>query len=345
MNALFIESKGQVVIREVERPSAGPGEVLVRSLACGICGSDLHVYHGRWQPSAFAPGHELCAVVEEIGEGVTAFEVGDRVCAECLAHCGTCPPCEAGDYNHCESITFGGSSWHGGMAAYSALHASSLFRLPESFSAEQGVLIEPLAVSWRAASAVATGARDTVVVIGAGTIGLMAVVAARARSAERTIVTAKYDHQAAAARALGADEIVMVGKAKVADQIKELTGGRGANVVIETTGGQQGARDALAMAAPRGRVSLVGNFSTEPRVPLQSIVSNELDVVGSSCYATTDGVRDFESAIRLIEAGEVDAERIVTHRFPLAEGAEAFRVASDKSTGSIKVLLLHDATG
>jgi 2-desacetyl-2-hydroxyethyl bacteriochlorophyllide A dehydrogenase len=328
-------------LEEIDIPTVGPGQVLVDTKASGICGSDLHVYYGEWdQPKAkVATGHELSGVIVAVGEGVSAVAVGDRVCVECFYHCGHCTYCKTGLYNLCDNIRYQSRVGHGGFAEYSLLPATALFKLPDSLSFEEGALVEPLAVSYRAVSRTQAGHGDRVAILGAGTIGLFCVAAAKAAGIREVIVSAKYEHQAKLAERLGADHVVRIAGQDVREEARAVSGGSGVDAVVDTLASAQTLDDALAIVRKAGTVCLVGGYTRPLNVQLRPIVDKELHIVGSNCYGY-DGLKtDFDASIELIASKKVDATSIVTHRFPLEEIAEAFRVAADKTSGSIKVHL------
>jgi len=336
MKVAVYKAPRKIALEETEKPQPERGKVVIDVRACGICGSDLHFYRNEWKPKEFAGGHEFVGVIEEIGEGVEDFKVGDRVCVECFTYCGECRYCRAGHYNLCLNRRFDASR-PGGFAEYTLADANSLYRLPDDFSFEMGALIEPLAVSYRAfrrASPV-----ESVLIIGAGTIGLMALAVARRANIGNIIIIAKYPHQADVAREFGATHIIMSDEEEIAGRIKELTNGLGAEAVVETIASAATVNLALTAARRMGTVSFVGGFTDGVRAKLGEIVSKELCVVGSCCYGFSGLKTDFQWAMEIISSGIVPFERLITHRFDLDEISEAFRVACDKQTGAIKVLV------
>ena len=326
-------------LEEIDVPAVTPGHVLVDTKASGICGSDLHVYYGEWdQPKAkVATGHELSGVVIEVGEGVSEVAVGDRVCVECFSHCGYCTYCKTGQYNLCDNIKYQSRTGHGGFAEYSLLPTSAVYKIPDSFSFEEGALVEPLAVSYRAFNRTQAGHRDRVAILGAGTIGLLCVAAAKAAGVRDIMVSAKYEHQARLAEKLGADHVVRIADQDLREGAKSISGGSGVDAVVDTLAFDQTFDDAVAIVRKGGTVCLVGGYTRPLTVQLRPIVDKELHVLGSQCYGYSGMKTDFEASIELIASGRVDVTSIVTHRFPLDEITEAFRVAADKNSGSVKV--------
>jgi len=338
MQAAVYSGEECIELREVEVDQPQSGQVLIDVKACGICGSDLHHYTGYWPPPKNAGGHELAGVIAEVGEGVSDYEVGDRVTAECFSHCGTCRFCRLGRYNQCSNKSYSPTLGHGGFAEYSLVHASSLYRLPEAMSFEDAALVEPLAVSYRAFSLTGSRHDEHLVVFGSGTIGLLTVAAAKAAGVRSIVATAKYEHQARLARELGASSVILLDGADVREEVEAAT--EGADAAVETIASAENFADALHVLRPGGRLVLVGGYPKENRnVPLAPIVGKELHVTGSCCYGFTGTQTDFEASIGLIASGNVEAAKTIGHRFELCDIAEAFQAAYDKNSGAVKVMV------
>lgn len=340
MKAAIYRGIGRIGLQEVERRPPQPGYVTIDTRQTGICGSDLHVYWGHWpQSRTLALGHETSGVVVELGEGVTGIEPGDRVAIECFSHCGRCRYCRSGHYNHCRERRWVSQDTHGGFAEYTTAHVSALFRLPASLSFEEGALVEPLAVGCRAVGQAGATWRDRVAILGGGTIGQFCLAAAKAANVRETWITVKYPQQARMARDLGADHVFVLGESGLDDWVSDLSRGPRPDAVIETVGGGGNFDLALRIVRPRGTVVLVAGYPEPVEVDLGRVMESEVVVTGSHCYASTGLDTDFGAAIDLMATGRVDATRLVTHRFRLESVEEAFRVAADKSSGSIKVHL------
>ena len=338
MKAAIYSGVEQIGIQEVDRMPPEPGYVILDTKQTGVCGSDLHNYYGRWQPThSVAQGHETCGVVSEVGEGVIGFQTGDRVVVECFSHCGNCVYCHQGHYNHCLERKWVSHNSHGGFAEYTTAHASGLFKIPENMSFEEGALVEPLAVSYRAVAQAGATYRDRVAVIGGGTIGQFALAAALAAGVKETLITVKYDQQAQLAKDLGADHVVDITKTDLKEYVVDMTGGLGMDVVIETVGGGENFDNAMNIVRSRGMVVLVAGYHQPLEVNLERVVNTEAIITGSNCYAHSGMDTDFGATIDLIGSGKIDVTKLVTHRFPLTEISEAFKIAADKTSGAIKV--------
>jgi len=341
MQAAAFEPGGRVVLRQVERPRREPGGVLLRVHACGICGSDLHVLRGGWPPQPHWVGHEIAGEVLE-ADPDSDLRGGEHVAVEPIVGCGHCRYCEGGAYNHCVQMRFVGGSLPGGYADY--LHvptARSLHRVPPALPWEDAAMAEPLAVGVHALRLADLRAGMRVAIVGGGTIGLLALQAARALSTGPIGVLAKYDHQAALARRLGATATGLSGEENAPARLAAELGGE-VDLVVEAVGGQsEAAQQALALVRPLGTVALTGAFSGPVALDLGQVVSKEVRLLGSNCYDAARGQqRDFAIAVDLLATGRVEAGAVITHRFPLRQAPEAFAVALDKGSGVIKAVLL-----
>jgi threonine dehydrogenase-like Zn-dependent dehydrogenase len=337
----------EISLVEVEDPGSSDATAIVGVRASGICGSDLHPYHGRAEPQRLPEGHEVAGEVLHLPrEYGGPIRVGDLVAVDtiCLGlACGGCEFCRAGQPIHCPG-RHDGPRWGGAFAEAFERKPAGLFRLPDGVTAEQGALVEPLAVAVHAARWTRLRPGASVAIVGAGTIGLMMLLAARALGAGPVHVLARHDHQAALAEELGATTVLRERESGAAiERLRGLTGGFGAEYVFETVGGHGDTLDlSWELARPQGTVGVLGVFVYPDRIPVRLLrpLIRELWVTFPHCYGVLEGRHDFEVAIELIASGRAPVERLVTHRFPLEQAPEAFRTAADKSTGSVKVQLV-----
>jgi len=337
MRAARALGPGRIVVEDVERPDPGPGEVVLAVGACGICGSDLHWYHDQMMLPQACPGHEIAGTVACVGTGVTSLREGDRVAVEGIASCGTCRYCLAGTYHFCPSIRIVGMTIPGGYADYLCIPARHCFVVGDMDLAT-AALAEPLGVAVHGVriSGLAIGQR--VLVLGAGTIGLMAVVAARAGGAGEILVTARRPQQKTAALALGADRVF-----DDADEgaLFEAAGESPVDLVIESVGGTSSTLDtAVAACRPGGTVCLLGVYTKAIMFPALFTVVKELTIKGSFVYNRVGSRADFDVVVDLLRRrGAQLAQTMITHRLPLERIADAFAIAGDKTSGSIKVTI------
>lgn len=333
MRAAVCRAAGRVVIEEVPRPVPGAGEVLVRVRSCGICGSDLHWYHGELTVPHVCPGHEIAGEVADVGAGVTALAAGDPVTVEGIASCGGCEACTRGDYHLCPRLGIVGVTIPGGFADYLVMPARHCFRVPAGVPFPTAALCEPLAVAVHGVRLAGLEIGQRVAVLGAGTIGLMAVVAARAGGAGEIIVTARRPHQRAAALALGADRVLDE------NDVEGVLVEAPADLVVETVGGAAGTLHAAVSASrPGGAVCVLGVFTGSPTFPAVLALLKEVRILPSFVYSRAGARADFDVALDILRhRGGTIGDTVVTHRLPLTDVDAGFRIAADKTTGSIKV--------
>jgi 2-desacetyl-2-hydroxyethyl bacteriochlorophyllide A dehydrogenase len=341
MRAAFCRGPGTMVLDEVARPTPGPDDVVVAVRSCGICGTDLHWYHDTMMIPAVCPGHEIAGEVAEVGSAVRSLRAGDRVALEGIASCGACRSCVAGNYHLCPSIGVVGITIPGGFAERVRIPARHCFRIPHDVDFPTAALSEPLAVAVHGVRIAALSVGQRVIVLGAGTIGLAAVIAARAGGAGEILVTARRPQQRAAALALGADRVFDdVDESALRDAAQDSP----VDLVLETVGGAADTLEtAVAVCRPGGTICVLGVYTKPIVFPSIFMIAKELRLQGSMVYNRAGARADFEIVEELLaRRGKQIGETLVTHRFPLAEIAAAFRTADDKGTGSIKVSVTSD---
>jgi 2-desacetyl-2-hydroxyethyl bacteriochlorophyllide A dehydrogenase len=337
MRAAFGRSPGSLTVEEMERPEPGVGDVVVKVDACGICGSDLHWYHGQMMLPVSCPGHEIAGTVAMVGPGSTGLRDGDRVAVEGIASCGQCRYCLAGLYAYCPQIGMIGMTVPGGFAEYLKVPARHCFAVGDMDPAT-AALAEPLGVAVHGVRIAGLQIGQRVLVLGAGTIGLMAVVAARAGGAGEILVTARRPQQREAALALGADRVL----ADTDDAgLFAAAGESPIDVVIESVGGNATTLDAATFACrPGGVICLLGVYTGSVQFPALFTVAKELTIKGSLVYNRVGARADFDVVVDILRRqGDRLARTMITHRYPLARIGEAFTTAADKSSGSIKVTI------
>lgn len=336
MLAAFCVRPGEMELRETPRPEPGPGEVLVRVRSCGICGSDLHYYLGGFPVPEFCPGHEVSGEVAELGVGVTGLAAGDRVAVEPATSCGRCAGCRVGDYQLCRDFKVLGTHLDGGFAEYLRMPASALFELPAALDWPVAGLTEPLAVGVHGLRLANVRLGDRVLVLGAGTIGLLAALAAVEAGASEVLVTARHPHQRALAERLGARAF-----GEGSDELSSYVFDHPVDVTVETVGGHADTlNQAIYCTRAGGSVVVLGVFTGQPRVNALVLMLKEIRLVGSLMYGRSGTRADFDVALDVLARRVDDAAALVTHRLPLGEIAEGYRLAADKSEKSVKVSIL-----
>lgn len=339
MRAAYCTAPGRLEIRECPTPAPGPGEVLVRVRHCGICGSDLHWFGGGFPAPAVCPGHEICGEVAEAGAGVAGWSPGDRVAVEPLVTCRECPECLSGNYQLCRRIEILGNMRDGGFADFVLAPAYSLFRLPRQLDLEIGALTEPTAVCVHAVRLGALKPGGHVLVLGAGSIGLLAVLAARAAGAGEVSVSARHPHQREMAVRLGATRAFATDAEGEAAR-RDYTNEHPVDVVLETVGGEADTINEAMYAVRRGgTVVVLGVFSSMPSCNAILLVVKEIRLIGSMTYGRGPQGADFERAIDILQANADAVAPMITHRRGLAEIQQGFEAAANKQSGAIKVMI------
>jgi len=338
MRAAVLTGPQQFEVQEVETPAPRPGCVLVRVRNCGVCGSDLHFYRGEFpSPPAFRMGHEVAGEIAALGEGVSGLSAGQRVAIEPVEVCRACLYCTTGREQLCPERKFLGTMLPGAFAEYIDTPAYTAHPLPDHVDFEVGALVEPLAVSVHGLRTVKLEYGERVAVLGSGTIGLMALVGARAMGASDVFVTARYPHQAEMARSLGAADVIEAGDGAVAALI-EAFGGRAPEVVVETVGGTANTlAEAITIVQPGGRVSVLGIFSTQSQINGTVLALKEVSLVGGITYGRPGSRSDYEVSIDIASRHAEELRKVITHRMALADIGNAFATANDKTQRSIKV--------
>ena len=339
MRAALDDGKGTVSVHEVPLPERFPGSALVAIKQVGICGSDLHMNNERADPQTLPSGHEPAGEVIEVPPGEVRIRPGDRVAIETIGSgkaCEQCYFCRTGQYRHClEKATESG----GAFADYMTRTPLGLHRLTDDLSWEEGALVEPLAVSVHAVRWGGLRGGDTVAVVGSATIGLAAIAAARSLGARKIVASARYPQQKEMAERCGADLVVGSEPGELEDAARSITDGLGADVTIETVGGNSMTplETACDTTRSQGTVIVVGGFrGTLPYAFLPPMLS-ELTFKLSSCYGIVDGKHDYDVAIHLLSRKDTGFNDIVTHTVSLEEIEKGFDLAYDKNSGSIKV--------
>ena len=349
MRALRFHTARDLRIEDVPAPSTpGEGEVLVRVATCGICGTDLHEYVAGPIVTPVAPhpltgarnpqilGHEFAGDVVAVGPGVTRVTEGDRVAIMPLAYCGQCAYCLRGLQHLCATMACVGLShaW-GGMAELATVAEYQVVRLPDGVSYRQGALIEPTAVAAYGVERAGVSPGDRVLVTGAGPIGALAALCARAAGASTVYVSEPNPARRARAEALGVATVLDPTTVDVPELLREQSDGLGVDVAIECTGHPNGFAAAVGSLRRRGTLAQTGLFVGEASVEPMLWALNDLTIVGTWCY----WVYDFDRIAAQIAAGALPVERVITNNVTLDEAPDAFARLASGTADEIKVLV------
>ena len=339
MKAAFIDKIDSIKFIETDAPNIkNDNEVLIRVVITGICGSEIHAFHGK-HPYRVPPvisGHELAGIIEEVGNKVINFKIGDRVTVEPHYGCGKCDDCLQGDYNVCiDKKVLGTPYWQGSFGEYIVVPEQTIVKLPDNVSFEQGALIEPIAVGVHAVRTVNTSLGDTVAILGAGPIGLGIYLAAKCAGATKIFITDASDFNLEIARKVGCKYTINPLKESTVDIILKETNGLGVDKVFLGVGVESVLNDALRICKRKGAISEVALFGTQPKIESHYLQNREIKLQGSSMYTK----KDFQISIDAISEGIFDTTLFVSKVMPIEEVEQAMEIVDKKTENVIKVLL------
>lgn len=340
MKVVYLTEPGKMEIVEEPVPEAGRGQVLVRIEYNGICGSDVHFFKdGRVGDCVltdkFVLGHEVSGTVVELGEGVENLSVGDRVALEPGYACGKCEFCKSGRYNLCPDVKFfAAPPVRGALQEYVAHPADMCFKLPDNVSTMEGALVEPLAVGLHATGLGNVGLGQSVVILGAGCIGLVTLLSARARGASKIIVADLYEKRLEYAREMGADVTINAQTEDVPGRIREILK-EGPDVVLETAGSPATIAQTAHIAKRGGTIVLVGmSAQSEISYNFFQIMEKEATVKCVFRYRNL-----YPTAIAAIASGSINVKQIVTHEFSLEDSNLAFDTVVKDARNVVKGII------
>ena len=322
-------------VDRTEAAAPGPGQVSIRVAFCGICGTDMHVYHGNMDSRVGRNrviGHEMSGEVEAVGEGVTSISRGQKVVVRPLDHCGDCPACRDGYTHVCHDLKFLGLDTDGAMQEIWTVPAHTVHNLPDDLRMDHAALIEPVAVACHDVRMSGLTPGEDVVVIGGGPIGVLVAMVAR-DSGGNVVLSEVNPNRLAIADKLGFATVNPV-ESDLAAEINARTDSKGADVVFEVSGTQPGVDSMTACAATRGRIVMVAIHAERPQIDLFQFFWRELQLIGVRVYEP----EDYEKAIAIVASGGIDADTIITDVSPLAEIQSAFE-ALEQSPTALKSLI------
>ncbi len=347
MKAAVLHGPNDLRIQEVDVPSPGPFEVLVKVMSCAICGTDPTVIKGNWpnQPpfGEFIPGHEYSGQIVAVGPFVQNFAVGDRIAIETHKGCGYCENCKRGKYTIC--LNYGknetghrhyGFTTNGGYAQYVVNHVSTLYKIADNVEYDEAALVTTAAcVHFALDNLGGLLGGETVVVLGPGPIGLMAVQLTKALGATKVILTGTRESRLKVGKEIGADVIVDINEEDPIEAVMRATDGMGADIVIECSGSKTAAEEAFQMPKRGGKISLIGDPHQPATVDLRKFVLDDFRAAG----VRGEGNGDCKRSLALFSAGRIQAKPLITHTFPLEEVLTAMKTYVERIDGAIKVIV------
>lgn len=345
MKALMLTEYKSFEIQDVPTPEIAPNEVLIRVEACGICGSDVHGYDGssgRRIPPLIM-GHEASGIIAAIGDQVTGWKEGQKVTFDSTVSCGNCYFCLRGSINLCDNrrvlgVSCGEYRQHGAFAEYVAVPQHILYSVPDDVPFEHAAMVEAVSVAVHAANRTPIRLGDSCVVVGSGMIGLLVIQAMKAAGCDQVIAVDLSDEKLELAVQLGATSTFNPKSCDVPEEIRRLTGGRGADIAMEVVGATPTIATAIESVRKGGTVTLVGNLAPKIELPLQAVVTRELNVLGT-CASSGE----YPECIALMKSGAIQVEPLISARATLQEAPELFDRLYAAEPGLMKVIVTPQA--
>lgn len=343
MKAVVLNGPNDFQTKEIEKPNISENEILLKMKKAAICGTDIRIIEGKKTKDVRYPsviGHEMCGTIIEIGKNVRGYNIGDRISIANVIPCGSCASCLAGRENLCMNRTAVGYQYDGGFEEYvlipaSCIMAGNVIKLPESVSFTAGALIEPLACCIRGLYNAGTGLNDSVLIVGAGPIGLMHLQLSRLAGASKVIVSEPNAYRREKALKLGASIVVDPVSEDLAEIVNRETGKLGIDVIIVAIGVPSIVNSILKLCKKGGTVCLFAGFSGtgECTIEVNTIHYNEINVCGSTAYKRSD----YLAAAEMVKTGKVNLDDIATHVFRLDDFLEAYKTF--KAGTGLKIMI------
>ena len=327
----------QITFREIPVPEPGDDQVLVKIMKIGVCGSDIHVYHGTHPFTSYpvTQGHEVSAKVVSWGANVSGFSEGQRVTIEPQVYCGKCYPCTHGKYNLCEELKVMGFQTTGTASEYFAVDASKVTPLPEGMTFNEGAMIEPLAVTVHAAKRFPELEGSKVVVLGAGPIGILLAQSCKALGAAQVMVTDVSDYRLELAKECGADFVYNTLNKDFGEAMIESFGPDKADVIYDCAGNDITMGQAIKYARKGSTIILVAVFGKTATVDLAVLNDHELDLNTTMMYRH----EDYVDAIRLVGEGKIQLKPLMSKHFAFKDYLQAYQYIDDNRETTMKVLI------
>ncbi len=340
MKALVYHGPRDIRFEEVPDPNIDSGEVLVKMRAVGICGADFHAY--RTKTSRRVPplimGHEVTGDVIKVGSDVKEINARDKIAVQPLIFCEKCMPCKEGRRNLCENRQVLGVDIAGAYANYFKVPARVIFRLPQGLSYLEGTLAEPLSVALHALNRSNLNVHEDVLIVGAGTIGLLTLAAAKVSGAEQIFITGTGDYRLKIAKQLGADVTINVNKEDPIKKINDMTNKRGISTVFEAVGTTDSIQQSLSVTKTGGNMVLIGMSEQKIQMNALDIVTKEINLMGT--YVSNN---EFSKALEILASGEIKTEALISSEEPFDRGVEVFEKMVESRDRLIKVVLTQEA--
>ena len=333
----IMTAPGKIEFHEVPVPVTGEDQVLVKIMNIGICGSDIHVYHGEHPFTSYpvTQGHEVSGEITELGKNVTDFHVGQKVTIEPQVYCGKCHPCRHGKYNLCEELKVMGFQTTGTASEYFAVDASKVMPIPEDMSFEEGAMIEPLAVAVHGVKQVGSVEGMNIVVIGAGPIGNLVAQTAKGMGAAKVMVTDVSGLRLEKAKECGIDVCVNTREKDFGEALLAAFGPDKADVIYDCAGNNITMGQAIKYARKGSTIVLVAVFAGMAEIDLAVANDHELDIKSTMMYRHDD----YLDAIRLVNEGKVLLKPLISQTFAFRDYLNAYQYIDENRETTMKVII------
>ena len=337
MKQQILVEPGKIKFREIPIPEVKENEVMIKIICIGICGSDIHAYHGRHPHTTYpiTQGHEVSGIIEKVGIQITNLKPGDKVTIQPQVVCGNCYSCTHGNYHICDELKVMGFQATGMASEYFVTDANRVVKLPCDMSYEQGAMIEPMAVACGVYSKKDDLNMLNVIVLGAGSIGNLTAQTAKALGAKSVLITDVSDYRLEIAKRVGVDYTINPLKKNLSEEIVKAFGSDKADLIVECVGSNQTIDDAIENARKGTDIIIVGVFSDKPVVDLATVQDRELRLIGTLMYQT----KDYLKAIELIHSGRVHLKPLMSKHFKFEDYDNAYKFIKDKKDKALKIFI------
>jgi len=336
----IVTSPGNIKFSEIPIPGVNDNEVLVKIMRVGVCGSDIHVYHGIHPNTGYpvTQGHEVSGVIDNIGKQVTDFTIGDKVTILPQIVCGKCYPCTHDQYHICDNLKVMGFQAPGAASEYFVAKKEDLVKLPEEFTYEQGAMIEPVAVAVAALKKIDEILLKNIVVLGGGPIGNLTAQVAKARGAKAVLLTEISEFRREIAKKVGIDHVIDPRKIDLAKKIEEVFGSDKADIICDCVGSSETITEAIKIARKGSIIILVGVYNEQPPIDLNTIQNCELTLKGTLMYQRSD----YQDAITMVYTKKVTLDPLMTHHYKFNDYNQAYLDLEKNADNTMKVFINVD---
>jgi len=337
--AVWYGEKDGIKIEERENPSLEKGEVLIKVGACGICGTDLMIYKGKFPRShpPLVPGHEFAGEIVETFNTSSGLKVGDKVVVNPLFYCGKCVACREGFTNACPKLGLIGVDIDGAFGEYVKAKEDKVYKIPSDFPLDKACLVEPVSVAYHTVKIAQLKVGDFVVVLGAGPIGILVAMIANIAGAREVFLAEVLDYRIHFAEKLGFS-VIDASKTDTVKEIQKITDGKSADVVFDTAGTSKTASQLFFLVRPKGKITVVGLYKQLAEVDLFNMVIKEASLSGSRVYTDID----FEKAVQLVISGKLNVAPLISHRLSLEETEKGIKLVDEGKDVMKAVVLPQD---